>query len=85
MQEIEYNFGRFFHQLSMHPPFVLVSPLRSFSGPDLGSFAVKHYLRVLELVGEWQHEHPEVTLDGWKWLVGAKSFLGRRIWARSGL
>lgn len=69
MQEIEYNFGRFFHQLSTQSPLFRVSRLCSFSGPDLGSFAVKHYLRVLELAGEWQQEFPEVTLsvgiDSW--------------------
>ena len=73
MQEIEYNFGRFFHQLSMYPLCVRVFRLRSFSWADLGSFAVKHYLRVLELAGEWQQEHPEVNLSmAEEWAVGAE-------------
>ena len=53
----------------MWPPFIRVSRLCSFSVPDLGSFAVKHYLRVLELAGEWQQESPEVAfsvgIDSW--------------------
>ncbi|KAG8836046.1 transcription factor TFIIIC subunit tfc4 [Serendipita sp. 399] len=39
-QEVEYNFGRFFHQL------------------NLGTFAVRHYRRVLVLAEEWQQTHP---------------------------
>ena len=75
MQEIEYNFGRFFHQLSLHLPLVRVSQIRSFFRADLGSFAIKHYLRVIELAGEWRQEHPEVknhSLVG-EWLVEAES------------
>ncbi|KAG8828672.1 transcription factor TFIIIC subunit tfc4 [Serendipita sp. 401] len=40
-QEVEYNFGRFFHQL------------------NLGSFAVRHYRRVLVLAEEWQQTHSD--------------------------
>jgi hypothetical protein len=46
-----------------YPLFVRISRLYSTCRADLGTFAVKHYLRVLELAGEWQKEHPEVNLS----------------------
>lgn len=77
MQEIEYNFGRFFHQLSMHLPLRsdVSSQICSFFLADLGSFAIKHYLRVIELAGEWRQEHPEVKNHSLveEWLVDAES------------
>ena len=62
-QEVEYNFGRFFHQLSAYFLPSLHEYSLTLSNLDLGSFAAGHYKRVLELAEEWQKSNPDVR-DG---------------------
>jgi general transcription factor 3C polypeptide 3 (transcription factor C subunit 4) len=57
MREVEYNFGRMFHQLGRRPTLVFLQP-HQIHYLGLYSHAVKHYERVLELA-----EQNEVSLN----------------------
>lgn len=71
--EVEYNFGRAFHQLGQEVPSVvpcLVVVLTD--GIGLHSLAVKHYERVLEIAEKKTKTNPDVgssSNEESKWII----------------
>jgi hypothetical protein len=67
MREVEYNFGRIFHQLGKSSVSLSFLPTNHFLAPGLYSHAVKHYERVLDLADKagvsCEHDPRRCTTD----------------------